>query len=271
MRRVAVAERDACAEAANVVRRALRDGPIGWHFGCGALGAAADAARLSVSVGSTPTSCLPPRDGLGPAVTEIHPGNYVFFDAAQVGVAELVVCMQVEVLTFRVTTLKPTLNHGHSHKVALGSCDPNDVAVRVLTRVVGHSPNTNALQVDMGWAAQGGGQGEAEHYGAFTHTVWVPPNTPKAHLLVPGGDPGGDPGSDPGGDAAAGLRVRGLTQEIGEVSTADGSPLNFGAFPVGAVLAFAPHRSGAAGHCHRALLVLEDGVVVRELEVAKGW
>jgi|AntAceMinimDraft_5_1070358.scaffolds.fasta_scaffold57527_2 D-serine deaminase-like pyridoxal phosphate-dependent protein len=85
VRRVAVAERDAAAEAAAVVRAALRAGPReGWNFGFEALGAAADAERLSVSVGSTPTCCLPPPDGLGPAVTEIHPGNYVFFDTAQV-------------------------------------------------------------------------------------------------------------------------------------------------------------------------------------------
>ena len=150
-------------------------------------------------------------------------------------------------------------------QVALGSCAADDVAVRVLTRVVGHYPKTNTLQVDMGWAAQGGGQGAAEHYGAFTHTAWVPTTT-QAHRS--GGGPGCGSLSD---DLAAGLRVRHLSQEMGEVSTADGSPLNFGAFPVGTVLAFAPYHSCAAGHCHRALLVLEDGVVVRELEVAKGW
>jgi len=113
----------------------------------------------------------------------------------------------------------------------------------------------------MGWTAQGGGQGKALHYGAFTHTAW----RPKPQESSSGG------GLDENGDPAAGLQLQGLTQEMGEVSTADGSPLNFGAFPIGTVLAFVPYHSCATGHCHPSLLVLEDGLVLRELEVAKGW
>lgn len=98
MQHVAAAERDACAEAAKVVRDALRlrsnsgtsggdsNGMLGGgpshHQG---VSAAADAERLSVSIGSTPTCCLPPSDGYrNVGVTEMHPGNYAFFDAAQV-------------------------------------------------------------------------------------------------------------------------------------------------------------------------------------------
>ena len=96
VQQVAAAERDACTEAAKVVRDALRlhTGGTSIRGGNGILGgrhhhqdvsAAADAERLSVSVGSTPTCCLPPSDGSGSAgVTEMHPGNYVLLDAAQV-------------------------------------------------------------------------------------------------------------------------------------------------------------------------------------------
>ena len=67
-----------------------------------------------VSVGSTPTSCVAENlDG----VDEIRPGNYVFFDAFQVG---------------------------------LGVCAPTDVAFSVLTTVVGRYPERGQLVVDAG-------------------------------------------------------------------------------------------------------------------------
>jgi len=95
VQQVAAAERDAGAEAAKVVRGALRlhtsgsgsgsNGVLGGRHHHHGVSAAADAERLSVSVGSTPTCCLPPSDGYGSAgVTELHPGNYVLLDAAQV-------------------------------------------------------------------------------------------------------------------------------------------------------------------------------------------
>lgn len=35
----------------------------------------------------------------------------------------------------------------------LGSCRPEEVAIRVLTRVIGHYPHRGQLLVDCGWAA----------------------------------------------------------------------------------------------------------------------
>jgi D-serine deaminase-like pyridoxal phosphate-dependent protein len=55
-----------------------------------------------VSVGSTPSCASADRF---PGATEIHPGNYVFFDRQQ---------------------------------VAVGGCQQSDVAVTVLARVIGH-------------------------------------------------------------------------------------------------------------------------------------
>ena len=52
-------------------------------------------------------------------VTELHPGNYLFFDTTQ---------------------------------ARLGACDRDaEVACRVLTRVVGHYARSNTLLVDLGW------------------------------------------------------------------------------------------------------------------------
>ena len=71
--------------------------------------------------------------------------------------------------------------------------------------------------------------------------------------------------------AVARLKLNNLKQEVGEVSTADGNPLDFAALPVGALLAFAPHHSCATGHNHQTIKVLEGGRIVDEYDVCKGW
>ncbi len=51
-------------------------------------------------------------------------------------------------------------------QVALGACAVRDVAVRVLTRVVGHYPASNTLLIDCGWTGCSA-QGAATGYGGF--------------------------------------------------------------------------------------------------------
>eukprot|EP00929_Paragymnodinium_shiwhaense_P038512 TRINITY_DN20338_c0_g1_i1.p1 TRINITY_DN20338_c0_g1~~TRINITY_DN20338_c0_g1_i1.p1 ORF type:complete len:390 (-),score=96.72 TRINITY_DN20338_c0_g1_i1:350-1519(-) len=92
---------------------------------------AAGISCKTVGVGSTPTCSNPPAHLEG--VTEMHPGNFVYYDWMQ---------------------------------VRLGSCKPAEVAVRVCTRVIGHYPKQNMLLIDMGWtgiSAQGADKG----YGAI--------------------------------------------------------------------------------------------------------
>lgn len=80
-----------------------------------------------VSVGSTPTAVHAERlDG----VTEIRPGNYVFFDLFQVGV---------------------------------GSCAMEDLAVSVLASVTGHHRPRNHLVIDAGALALSKDTGANEH------------------------------------------------------------------------------------------------------------
>ncbi|XP_023329119.1 D-serine dehydratase [Eurytemora carolleeae] len=71
---------------------------------------------IDVGIGSTP-SCSHPTPALS-ALSEIHPGNYVFYDA-----------MQME----------------------LGSCQESDIAGTVLTRIIGHYPRRNQLLIDCGF------------------------------------------------------------------------------------------------------------------------
>ena len=116
IRRIAAAERDAVVGLAARVRAALPE--------VGAL--------PSVGVGSTPTAALPAEHLEG--VTELHPGNYLFFDTTQ---------------------------------ASLGACDRDrEVACRVLTRVVGHYARSNTLLVDLGWTGCSA-QGKERGYGAL--------------------------------------------------------------------------------------------------------
>lgn len=101
-------------ERADVVRAATR------------LAEAHRPCRI-VSVGSTPTAIHAERlDG----VTEMRPGNYVFFDVFQVGV---------------------------------GSCTMEDIAVSVLATVIGHHRGRNHLLIDAGGLALSKDVGANEH------------------------------------------------------------------------------------------------------------
>eukprot|EP00629_Pelagomonadales_sp_RCC1024_P008753 CAMPEP_0119267440 /NCGR_PEP_ID=MMETSP1329-20130426/5578_1 /TAXON_ID=114041 /ORGANISM="Genus nov. species nov., Strain RCC1024" /LENGTH=424 /DNA_ID=CAMNT_0007267365 /DNA_START=166 /DNA_END=1437 /DNA_ORIENTATION=+ len=139
---------------------------------------AAGVAVPSVGVGSTPTCSNPPAHLEG--VDEMHPGNFMYYDLVQ---------------------------------TRLGSCAVEDVAPRVLTRVVGNYPHSNTLLIDCGWtgaSAQGAGTG----YGCI-------PDHP--HLVIAS-----------------------LKQECGEVTTRDGDPIDFSRYPVGTLLEIAPHHSCAS-------------------------
>ena len=97
---------------------------------------AADSGPMSAQMkanewlaeGNGPGS-LPPDGGLV-GVDEMHPGNFLYYDTTQVG---------------------------------LGACAVSDIAVRVLTRVVGHYPRCNSLLIDCGWT---GASAQGKHAGA---------------------------------------------------------------------------------------------------------
>ena len=113
--------------------------------------------------------------------------------------------------------------------------------MRVLTRVVGHYPKSNTLLIDCGWTGASA-QGKEAGYGAF-------PLHPE-------------------------LRIANLKQECGEVGPADGvSPLQYARYPIGSLLALAPHHSCASTHQHAEVHVLDDDrtTVIDTWKVCKGW
>ncbi|XP_015708445.1 D-threo-3-hydroxyaspartate dehydratase-like isoform X2 [Coturnix japonica] len=159
------------------------------------------------SIGSTP-SCSHPIPEMS-QLTELHPGNYIFYDLQQ---------------------------------TQLGSCQPQDVAIRVLTRVIGHYSHRGQLLVDCGWAAlslHGAGAGQG----------------PQGCAVI---------------DGHPELRLVGLTQEHGLLEHTDGQ-MDFGRFPVGSVLALIPYHACATAAMHPVYYVHEEGKVVALWHPVRGW
>ena len=163
---------------------------------------------FEIGVGSTPTcSCLP--DHLA-GVTEMHPGNYIYYDEMQ---------------------------------KLLGSCEAKDIAVRILTRVIGKYPEQNMLLVDMGWTGCST-QGEKEGYGRIV------------------------------GEEHSNLYIKVLKQEAGEIESRDGSPIDFSRYPIGTILEVAPYHSCAATHCHTQIHIFEtekSSSIMSTWKICKGW
>ena len=179
------------------------------HFGIG-IG----MSDVMITVGSTPTCSIMPSH-LN-EIDAIHPGNFIYYD-----------CMQAD----------------------LGSCTLDDIAVRVLTRVIGKYPKQNMLLIDCGWTGCSA-QGESNHYGRIAGT--------EKHKLC----------------------IKVLKQEAGEVETSDGSPINFDNFPIGTILEILPHHSCASTHQHRKIHIIEtddndrkieEQTVMDSWEICDGW
>ncbi|MFC3711649.1 alanine racemase [Sphingoaurantiacus capsulatus] len=160
---------------------------------------AAGHACPTVSVGSTPTALFA-RDLAG--VTELRVGVYVFFDLVMAG---------------------------------LGVCAPEDIAVGVLTSVIGHQAERGQLIVDAGWMALSrdrGTQGQVLDQG---------------YGLV----------RDAEGGSLDDLVVVAANQEHGIVARRDGGPLDVARFPVGTLLRVLPNHACATAAQHGAYRVVD--------------
>ncbi|XP_054847985.1 D-threo-3-hydroxyaspartate dehydratase-like [Eublepharis macularius] len=157
------------------------------------------------SIGSTPT-CSHPVPEMA-QLHEVHPGNYIFYDVQQ---------------------------------TMIGSCQLKDVAVRVLTRVIGHYPHRNQLLVDCGWT------------GLSLHSLG---QLPTGYALV---------------DGHPDLKLVGMTQEHGRIESITGQ-LDFAQFPLGSLLALIPYHACATAAMHPVYYVCIKGQVVATWKPIKGW
>lgn len=140
-----------------------------------------------VSVGSTPTAHFV-RDLSG--VTEVRAGNYVFFDLVM---------------------------HG------IGVCDLDDIAISVLTTVIGHQRDRSLVVVDAGWMALSRDRGTAHQQVDQGYGVVCP-------FM-------GEPYDD--------LIVTGTSQEHGLMEVRPGSDGPLPDLPVGTMLRILPNHACA--------------------------
>jgi D-serine deaminase-like pyridoxal phosphate-dependent protein len=171
----------------------------------------------TVSIGSTPTALFGESfDG----ITEVRAGVYVFFDLVMVG---------------------------------LGVCAVEDIALSVLTTVIGHQAEKGWLITDGGWTAMSRDRGTASQavdrgYGLVRDVTGRPLGGPEELIVV---------------DA---------NQEHGIVAASSGRPLDVRAFPVGTPLRVLPNHACATASQHDAYQVVAGG---REVEArwerVQGW
>jgi D-serine deaminase-like pyridoxal phosphate-dependent protein len=169
----------------------------------------------TVSVGSTPTA-LNATDLRG--VTEVRAGVYVFFDLVMAGI---------------------------------GVCTQEDIALSVLTCVIGHQPEKGWIIVDAGWMAMSRDRGT--HKQAVDHgygAVW-----------------------DVDGVALPPLWMSAANQEHGIVSLRDGStPADLATrFPVGMLLRIAPNHACATAAQHSAYHVMGQAASLQAWPRFSGW
>jgi D-serine deaminase-like pyridoxal phosphate-dependent protein len=157
------------------------------------------------SIGSTPTATIVDRFS---ECDEVRPGNYVFFDAFQ---------------------------------STLGSCTPADVAVSVLTTVVGSYPERGSLIVDAG---------------ALALSKDVSPET-----IAPGFGYG----------LVCDLDLRPLPMRIVALSQEHGKIASENHVPVGTRLRIVPNHSCLTAAMFEEYQMLEDGRVVDRWKPVRGW
>ena len=157
-----------------------------------------------VSVGSTPTATYAQRlDG----VTEVRAGVYMFFDLVMAG---------------------------------LGVCGIEDIALSVLTSVIGHQPDRNWIITDAGWMALSRDRGTAKQ------------RVDQGYGLVC--DLAGRPIDD--------LVVVDTNQEHGIVARRHGGAIDLARFPVGTLLRILPNHACATAAQHPQYHVIAGEPVV---------
>ncbi len=182
--------------------------------GCAGQLRAAGLPCPVVSVGSTPTATFAERlDG----VTEVRTGVYMFFDLVMAG---------------------------------LGVCAVDDIAVSVLTSVIGHQRDKGWIITDAGWMALSRDRGTA------AQTI----------------DQGYGVVCDADGRVIDGLLVASTNQEHGILAYRGGSAPDWARFPVGAQLRVLPNHACATSAQHDRYHVVDgDSRVAATWPRFSGW
>jgi D-serine deaminase-like pyridoxal phosphate-dependent protein len=203
----------ACRDRECLVRMAGRERDAAVAA-AGALRNAGFEAAV-VSVGSTPTALF--AEELA-GVTEVRAGVYAFMDLVMAG---------------------------------LGVCELDDIAISVLTEVIGHRRSHGQVIVDAGWMALSRDRGTADQaidrgYGVVCDE--------KGRVIAPE------------------VIVQSTNQEHGILASRDGAPLDVAEFPIGRRLRILPnHACATAGQYEHFWRVDPDGRAVESLTRCRGW
>ncbi len=196
--------------------RAMAETERAAVLGSAALLRAAGHAAPVVSVGSTPTATFAERlDG----VTEMRAGVYVFQDLVMAG---------------------------------LGVCEPQDIALSVLTTVIGHQRDKGWIVTDAGWMAM------SRDRGTSTQAI----------------DQGFGLVCDARGRSLDPLVLVSANQEHGVIGRRDGgSDVDVDRYPVGTLLRVLPNHACATAAQHRSYRIVAPGgaAVVDTWERFGGW
>jgi D-serine deaminase-like pyridoxal phosphate-dependent protein len=167
-----------------------------------------------VSVGSTPTATYAERmDG----VTEVRAGVYMFFDLVMAGI---------------------------------GVCGIEDIALSVMTSVIGHQPDRNWIITDAGWMALSRDRGTAKQ------------RVDQGYGLV----------CDLAGRPVEDLIVAQTNQEHGIVADRHGGAIDYTRFPIGTLLRILPnHACATAAQYPHYNVIAHEPVVEAQWPRFSGW
>ncbi|MEL6876409.1 MAG: alanine racemase [Pseudomonadota bacterium] len=175
---------------------------------------AAGFAVPIVSIGSTPTA-FSVQDLSG--ITEIRAGVYMFFDLVMAG---------------------------------LGICHPRDIALSVLTTVIGHQREKGWIIVDAGWMAMSRDRGTADQ------------DIDQGYGLV----------CDPEGQPIGDLIMESANQEHGILAMRPGSTRSLPDIPVGSLLRILPNHACSTAAQHYQYSILDKaGLVTAQWPRFSGW
>ncbi|WP_335924582.1 alanine racemase [Shewanella indica] len=163
-----------------------------------------------VSIGSTPTACSYTNTS---GITEVRAGVYSLFDLVM-------------------------------HQ--LGVCTLNDIAISVVSSVIGHNKSRGQIFVDAGWMALSLDKGHEEQcYG-----VVLQPNGQESKIL----------------------KVVQVNQEHGILEAASGSEIDFECFPIGSRVHIVPNHACSTSAMHRQYHVFDlvEGQIEQWQRIS-GW
>jgi D-serine deaminase-like pyridoxal phosphate-dependent protein len=134
-------------------------------------------------------------------------------------------------------------------QAGIGACGIDDIALSVATTVISQQPSLNRLFVDAGGLALSKDRSTAGH------------DFDASFGLV----------ADEHGRVIDDVWVRTVHQELGEVTTRSGGPLDFTRFPVGKVLRILPNHADMTAAAYEFYHVIEGEATIGVWGRANGW